>query len=148
MADRTNDKPSTNQQPPLQPESSSSPFISTVRSILERDHYTSPFISEQSTRTLEESHHILTRTYAHKIGLTPINYGLLRQQCRNPQLTAIDQDSAEADITQSRNLSYQVKSLHRETTRTNTIRIFTSVGGFGEPPFPPESPPDSPRSFN
>ena len=84
MADRTNDEPSTNQQPPLQPEISRSPFIETVRSILEHDHNTSPFILEHSTQTLEESRHILTRAYAHQLGLTPIDYGLSRQQRRNP----------------------------------------------------------------
>ena len=84
MADRTNDKPSTSQQPPLQPEISSSPFIETIRSILEHDHNTSPFTPEHSTQNLEESRHILMRAYAHKLGLTPIDYGLPRQQRRNP----------------------------------------------------------------
>ena len=49
MVGRTNDKYSTNQQPPLQSEVSRSPFIETVRIILERDHNTSPFTLEQST---------------------------------------------------------------------------------------------------
>ena len=52
MAGRTNDKTSTSQQPL---EVSRSPFIETVRSILERDHITCPFTLEQSTQTLEES---------------------------------------------------------------------------------------------
>ena len=56
MAGRTNDKTSTSQQPP---KVSKSPFIETVRSILERDHITSPFTPEQSTQTLEESRHML-----------------------------------------------------------------------------------------
>ena len=136
MADRTNDKPSTSQQPPLQLEISRSPFIETVRSILEHDHNTSPFTPEQSTQTLEESRHILMRAYAHQLGLTAIDYGLPRQQRRNPQLNIITQDSAEA----YRTPSYQVKSLHRETTRTNTVRSLTFVGGFDQPPSPPESP--------
>ena len=46
MAGITKDKPSTSQNPPLQPESSSSPFIDTVTSILERDLNTSPFNPE------------------------------------------------------------------------------------------------------
>ena len=64
-ADRTNDKPSTSQNPPLQHESKISPFIDNVRRILERDHNTSPFTPKQSTQTFEESHHILTRDFAH-----------------------------------------------------------------------------------
>ena len=79
MAGNTNDKTSTSQQPPLQSEGSRSPIIETVRSILERDHITSPFTPEQSTQTLEESHHILTRSYAKKLGVTPIDYGVPRQ---------------------------------------------------------------------
>ena len=79
MAGNTNDKTSTSQQPPLQSEGSRSPFIETVRSILERDHNTSPFTLEQSTQTLKESRHILTRAYAHQLGLPPIDYGLPRQ---------------------------------------------------------------------
>ena len=43
MAGRTNDKTSSSQQPPLQSKVSRSPFIETVRSILESDHNTSPF---------------------------------------------------------------------------------------------------------
>ena len=89
MAGRANDKTSTNQQPPLQSKVSRSPFIETVRSILECDHITSPFTPEQSTQTLEQSRHILTRAYAHQLGLTPIDYGLPRQQRRNPQLNIV-----------------------------------------------------------
>ena len=84
MAGRTNDKTSTSQQTPLQSEFSRSPFIEIVRSIHERDHITSPFTPEQSTQTLEESRHILTRAYANELGLTPIDYGLPRQQRCNP----------------------------------------------------------------
>ena len=84
------------------------------------------------------------RAYAHQLGLTLIDYGLPRQQRRNPQLNIITQDSAEA----YRTPSYQARSLHRETARTNTAIRLTSVGGFDQPPSPPESPPDSPRSSN
>ena len=63
-------------------------------------------------------------------------------------MTAIDQDLAEADTSQLRTPSHQVKSLHRETTRTNIVISLASIGNFGEPPYPSESPPDSPRSFN
>jgi len=70
MVGRTNDKTSTSQQPPLQFEVSRSPFTETIRSILERDHITSPFTPEQSTQTLEESRHILTRAYANQLGVT------------------------------------------------------------------------------
>ena len=52
MAGKTNEKFSASQHPP---EDSRSPFIETVRSILERDHITSPFTPEKSTQTLEES---------------------------------------------------------------------------------------------
>ena len=79
MDDRTKDKYSTSQNPSLQPESSSSPFIDTLRSILKRDRNRYPFTPEQSTQTLEELHHIITRAYAHQLGLTPIDYGLPRQ---------------------------------------------------------------------
>ena len=75
MAGKNNDKFTTSQQPP---ETSRSPFINTARSILEHDHITSPFTPEQSTQTLEESRHILTRAYANKLGVTPIDYGLPR----------------------------------------------------------------------
>ena len=61
MVGRTNDKYSTSQQPPLQSKVSISPFIETVRSILECDHITSPFTPEQSTQNLEESCYIITR---------------------------------------------------------------------------------------
>ena len=81
MAGKTNEKFSTSQHPL---EVSRSPFIETVRSILERDHITSPFTPEQSTQTLEESWHILTRAYyANQLGVSPIDYGLPRQQRRN-----------------------------------------------------------------
>ena len=73
MAGKTNQKFSTNQHPP---EFSRSPFIETVRSILEHDHITSPFTPEQSTQTLEESRHILTRAYANQLGVSPIDYDL------------------------------------------------------------------------
>ena len=97
MAGKTNDKTSTIQQSLLQFEVSRSPFIETVRSILKRDHITSPFTPEHNTQTLEESRHILMRAYAHQLGLTPIDYGHLRQQRHNPQLNIVNQDSIEAD---------------------------------------------------
>ena len=148
MADRTKDKPSTSQNPPLQPESSNSPFIDIVRSVLKRDRKTSPFTPEQSTQTLEESRRIIIRAYGHQLGLTPIDYGLPRKQRRNTHLTKINQDSAKACISQSRNPSHQVRSLHKEITRENNVRGLTSLCSFGEPPSPLESPPDSPMSFN
>ena len=76
MAGETNDKLSTSQHPP---EVSRSPFIETVRSILERDPLTSPFTPKQSTQNLEESRHILTRAYTNQLGIAPIDYGLPRQ---------------------------------------------------------------------
>ena len=96
MAGKTNDKFSTCQHPP---EVSRSPFIENVRSILERDHITSPFTLEQSTQTLEESRHILTRAYANQLGVSPIDYGLPRQQRRNSQLNIVTQDLVEANST-------------------------------------------------
>ena len=77
MAGKTNEKFSTSQHPP---EVSKSPFIETVRSILERDHITSPLTPEQRTQNLEESRHILTRAYANQLGLSLIDYGLPRKQ--------------------------------------------------------------------
>ena len=88
MAGKNNDENSTSQQPP---DVSRSQFIETVRSILERDHITSPFTPEQSTQTLEESRNILTRGYANQLGVSPIDYGLPRQQRRNPQLNIVTQ---------------------------------------------------------
>ena len=77
MAGKTNEKFLTSQHPP---EFSRSPFIETVRIILERDHITSPFTPEQSTQTLEESQHILIRAYANQLGVSSIDYGLPRHQ--------------------------------------------------------------------
>ena len=94
MEGKTNEKFTTSQQPP---KTSRSPFIDTVRSILERDHITSPFTPEKSIRTLEESRHILTRAYANQLGISPIDYGLPRQQRHNPQLTIVTQDLEVAD---------------------------------------------------
>ena len=138
MAGKTNEKFSTSQHPP---EVSRSPIIETVRSILERDHITSPFTPKQSTQTLEESRHILTRAYSNQLGVSPIDYGLPRQQRRNPQLNIVTQDLQEADSTPR----YQIRSHQRQTTQTNTTRRLTAEGGFDQPPSPPESPPDSPR---
>ena len=59
-------------------------------------------------------------------------------------MNIVTQDLVEADSTPS----YQVRSHQRETTRTNTARRLTSVGGFDQPPSPLESPLDSPRSSN
>ena len=58
MAGETNETFPTSQHPP---KVSRSPFIETVRIILERDPLTSPFTPEKSTQALEESRHILTR---------------------------------------------------------------------------------------
>ena len=112
MADRINDKYSINKKPPFQYGVSRSPFIETVRSIPEHDYITSTFTLEQSTQNLEESRHILTRAYAHQLGLTPIDYGLPRQQQHNPQLNIVTQDLEVADST-PRN---QIKSHQRQTT--------------------------------
>lgn len=95
--------------------------------------------------TLEKSCRILTRDYAHQLGLTPIDYDLPRQQWHNTQLNGIDQDSTKTNISQSGTPCHQTRNVHRETTRTNTIRILIPVGGFDEPPSPTKSPPDSPR---
>ena len=57
MAGETNETCPTSQQ---RPKVSRSPFIETIRNILERDPITSPFTPAQSTQTLEESRHILT----------------------------------------------------------------------------------------
>ena len=75
MEGETNETFPTSQQPP---EVSRSPFLETIRSILECDPVTSPFTPEQSTQTLEESGHILTRAYANQLGVSPIDYGLPR----------------------------------------------------------------------
>ena len=61
MASKTNETFPTGQQ---LPEVNRSQFLETVRNILERDPITSPFTPAQSTQTLEESRHILTRAYA------------------------------------------------------------------------------------
>ena len=131
MAGKINEKFTTSQQPP---ETSISPFINTVRSMLERDHITSPLTPEQSNRTLEESRHILTRAYANQLGLSPIDYGLPRQQRRNPQLNVVTQDLQEVDSTPC----YQIRSHHRQTNHTNTDRRLTTEDGFDQPPSPPE----------
>ena len=123
MEGETNDKLSTSQHPP---KVSRSPFIETIRRILERDHIRSPFTTEQSTQTLEESRHILTRAYANKLGVSPIDYGLPRQHQRNPQLNIVTQDLQEADSTPR----YQIRSHQRQTTQTSTARRLIAEGGF------------------
>ena len=114
MAGETNETFPTSQQPP---EVSRSPFIETVRNILERDPVTSPFTPEQSTQDLEESRRILTRAYANQLGVSPIDYGLPRQR-HNPQLNIITQYLVEANSTPR----YQIRSHQRQTTQTNTAR--------------------------
>ena len=81
MASETNETFRTSQQPS---EVSRSPILETVRNILERDPITSPFTPAKSAHTLEESRHILTRAYANQLGISPIDYGLPRQQRHNP----------------------------------------------------------------
>ena len=77
MAGETNETFPTSQQ---LLEVSRSPFLETVRNILERDPVTSPFTPAQSAQTLEESRQILTRAYSNQLGISPIDYGLPRQQ--------------------------------------------------------------------
>ena len=112
----------TSQQPP---EVIRSPFIETVRNILERDPITSPFTPAQSAKTLEESRHILTRAYANQLGISPIDYGLPRQQRHNPQLTIVTQD---LEITGS-TPHHQVETHQRHITQTNTARRLLVGGG-------------------
>ena len=100
MAKITKNNPSTNQGPPLKLESSIASFIDNIRIILEQDWNRSTFTPEQNMYTLEKSCRILTRDYAHQLGLTPIDYDLPRQQWHNTQLTSINQDSTEIDISQ------------------------------------------------
>ena len=109
MVGKINDKFSTSPHPP---EVSRSPFIETIRSILERDHITSPFTPKQSTQTLEESRHILTRAYANQLGVSPIDYGLPRQQQCNTQLNIVTQVLQEFDSTPR----YQTRSHERQIT--------------------------------
>ena len=93
---------------------------------------------------MEESQHILTRAYANQLGVSPIYYGLPRQQRCNQQLNVVTQDLEEVDSTPR----YQIRSHQRQTTQTNTARRLTIGGGFDQPPFPPETPPDIPRLSN
>ena len=88
MAGKTNEIFPTSQQ---SSEVGRSPILETVRNILECDPVTSPFTPAQSDQTLEESRHILTREYANHLGISPIDYGLPRQQRHNPQLTIVTQ---------------------------------------------------------
>ena len=138
MAGETNETFPTSQQPP---EVSRSPFIETFRNILERDPVTSPFTPAQSAQTLEESRHILTRAYANQLGISPIDYGLPRQQRHNSQLTIVTQD---LEIT-GNTPHHQVERHQRQITQTNTAKRLIAGGGFDQPPSPLESPPDSPR---
>ena len=89
MVGETNETFPTSQQ---SLEVSRSHFIETIRNILERYLVTSPFTPAQSAQTLEESRHIITRAYANQLGISPIDYGLPRQQQHNPQLTIVTQD--------------------------------------------------------
>ena len=114
MAGKINEKFATSQHPP---EISRSLFIENVRSFLERDHITSPFTPEQSTLTLEESRHIITRAYANQLGVSPIDYGLPRQQRRNPQLDIVSQGLQEVDITPR----YQTRSHQRKNIQQTLL---------------------------
>ena len=96
MAGETNETFPTRKQ---SLEVSRSPFIEIVRNILERDPVTSPFTPAQSAQSLEESRHILTRAYANHLGISPIDYGLSRQQRHNSQLTIITQNLEVTDST-------------------------------------------------
>ena len=57
-------------------------------------------------------------------------------------MNIVTQDLVEANSTPC----YQVRSHQRQITQTITTRRLTSVGIFDQPPSPPESPPDRPRS--
>ena len=59
-----------------QPETVNTPFLDTVRTIIERDPNVSPVSPEQISQTLEESHRILTRAYSSQTGIPPNNFGL------------------------------------------------------------------------
>ena len=122
MASETNETFPTIQQ---LPEVSISPFLETVRNILERDPVTSPFTPAQSSQTLKELRHILTRAYANQLGISPIYYGLPRQQRHNPQLTIVTQDLEILDSTPH----HQVERHQRQTTQTNTARRLIAGGG-------------------
>ena len=47
-----------------QPETVNTPFLDTVRTIIERDPNVSPVSPEQISQSLEESHRILNRAYS------------------------------------------------------------------------------------
>ena len=59
-----------------QPETVNTPFLDTVRTIIERDPNVSQVSPEQISQNLEESRRILTRAYSHQTGIPPINFGL------------------------------------------------------------------------
>ena len=55
-----------------QPKTVNTPFLDTVRTIIERDPNVSPVSLEQISQTLEESRRILTRAYSRQTGIPPI----------------------------------------------------------------------------
>ena len=59
-----------------QPETVNTPFLDTVRTIIERDPNVSPISPKQISQTLEESRRILTRAYSCQTGIPLINFGL------------------------------------------------------------------------
>ena len=59
-----------------QPETVNTPFLDTVRTIIERDPNVSPVSLEQISQTLEESRRILTRAFSRQIGIPSIKFGL------------------------------------------------------------------------
>ena len=76
-----------------QPETVNTPFLDTVRTIIERDPNVSPVSPEQISQTLEESCRILTRAYSCQIGIPPIYFGLPSRT--NFQTLAVTESAAD-----------------------------------------------------
>ena len=130
-----------------QPETVNTPFLDTVRTIIERDPNVSPVSPEQISQTLEESRRILTRAYSLQTGIPPINFGLpSRTHFQTLEVTesATKQIRGEPLEPLIGTPDYHLSDMLRGVVGQRLL----SAGGSGLPPSPSESPPDNPRDHN
>ena len=77
-----------------QPETINTPFLDTVRTIIERDPNVSLVSPEQISQTLEESCRILTIEHSLQTRIPPINFGLPSRT--NFQTLAVTKSTADS----------------------------------------------------
>ena len=101
------------------------PFLDTVRTIIERDPNVSLVSPEQISQTLEESRRILTRAYSLQTGIPPINFGLpSRTNFQTLVVTEVATDLAREEPLESLvgTLDYHLSNLLRGVSCHNTSR--------------------------